>query len=242
MKFGEKLMRLRKSRGMSQEELASKLNVTRQTVSKWEQDQTVPDMNKLIEISKEFSISLDELTSTVDSSDFQDAGNGNSSEKANKRISVKVLIAGLIISMVLCCVGLIVQNNANKTNEERAVQAGIQSQQAIDAANKRLEEIEEELIPLREQYEAKQQEADAMNFNDPNWFSEHSRVEREATDLYTQITELETEQFKIQNDDYTVYYSLVEPITYHIFYYIAAGVLAVMSLIALIYFLATRKK
>lgn len=36
----------------------------------------------------------------------------------------------------------------------------------------RLEEIEEELIPLREQYEAKQQEADAMNMNGPNWFSE----------------------------------------------------------------------
>lgn len=242
MEFSEKLMRLRKSRGMSQEELAYKLNVTRQTVSKWEQDQTVPDMNKLIEISKAFSISLDELTNPVDSSDFQDAGHGNSSEKANKKISIKVFIAGLIVSIVLCGVGLIMQNNAGKTNEERAAQASVQSQQAIDAAYTRLEEIEEELIPLREQYEAKQQEADAMDLNDPNWFSEHSKVEREASNLYTQITDLETEQFKIQNHDYTVYYSLVDPITYLIFYYIAAGVLAVMSLIALIYFLVTRKK
>ena len=61
MKFSEKLENLRKSKGMSQEALAQKLNVTRQTVSKWELDQTTPDMNKLIEISKIFEISLDEL-------------------------------------------------------------------------------------------------------------------------------------------------------------------------------------
>lgn len=48
MKFSEKLENLRKSKGMSQEALAQKLNVTRQTVSKWELDQTTPDMNKLI--------------------------------------------------------------------------------------------------------------------------------------------------------------------------------------------------
>ena len=59
MKFNEKLMNLRKSRGRSQEDLAVKLNVTRQTVSKCELDQTVPDINKLIEISKLFEISLD---------------------------------------------------------------------------------------------------------------------------------------------------------------------------------------
>ena len=62
MKFSEKLMNLRKSKGMSQEDLAIKINVTRQTVSKWESDQTTPDMNKLIELSKLFEISLDELT------------------------------------------------------------------------------------------------------------------------------------------------------------------------------------
>ena len=62
MKFSEKLLSLRKQKGLSQEDLADKLNVTRQTVSKWELDQTVPDMNKLVEISKLFEISLDELT------------------------------------------------------------------------------------------------------------------------------------------------------------------------------------
>lgn len=61
MVFHEKLMELRKSRGMSQEELGYKLNVTRQTVSKWETGQTTPEMDKLIELSRLFGISMDEL-------------------------------------------------------------------------------------------------------------------------------------------------------------------------------------
>ena len=62
MKFSEKLLNLRKEKGLSQEKLAKRLNVTRQTISKWELNQTVPDMNKLIELSKLFKVSLDELT------------------------------------------------------------------------------------------------------------------------------------------------------------------------------------
>ena len=62
MKFSEKLLNLRKEKGMSQEKLAKSLNVTRQTISKWELNQTVPDMNKLVKIAKLFKISLDELT------------------------------------------------------------------------------------------------------------------------------------------------------------------------------------
>ncbi len=242
MEFGEKLMRLRKSKGMSQEELASKLNVTRQTVSKWELEQTVPDMNKLIEISKEFAVSLDELTNTVDSSDFQDEERKETHEKANKKISVRVFIIGLAVSLILCGVGLAVQVNAKKTNEERAAEADVQYQQNIDNAKKRLEEIEDELVPLKEQYEEKNREADEMDITDPNWFSEHSRLKREATDLYTQITELEMEQTQIQNEDYTVYYPLVKPITYFIIKFIAAGEFVVLSIIALIYFLVTRIK
>ena len=61
MKFNEKLIELRKKEGLSQEELGYKLNVTRQTVSKWELGQTTPEMDKLIEISKIFNISVDEL-------------------------------------------------------------------------------------------------------------------------------------------------------------------------------------
>ena len=58
MSFNEKLIELRKKEGLSQEELGYKLNVTRQTVSKWELGQTTPEMDKLTEISKLFNISM----------------------------------------------------------------------------------------------------------------------------------------------------------------------------------------
>lgn len=66
MKFNEKLIELRKKNGFSQEELGAKLNVARQTVSKWELGETTPEMDKLIELSKIFEISIDELTGNTD--------------------------------------------------------------------------------------------------------------------------------------------------------------------------------
>lgn len=61
MEFNNKLYNLRKQKGLSQEELANRLNVSRQTVSKWEVGDSTPDMEKLIAISDLFGISLDEL-------------------------------------------------------------------------------------------------------------------------------------------------------------------------------------
>lgn len=67
MKFEQKLINLRKQKSMSQEELAEQLNVTRQTISKWELGQSKPDMDKLLEISKLFDVSVEALTNeTVD--------------------------------------------------------------------------------------------------------------------------------------------------------------------------------
>lgn len=61
MEFNNKLYNLRKQKGLSQEELANRLNVSRQTVSKWEVGDSTPDMEKLIAMSDLFEISLDEL-------------------------------------------------------------------------------------------------------------------------------------------------------------------------------------
>ena len=60
-KLGNKLYELRKKAGLSQEELAEKLSVSRQAVSKWECGESLPDTEKLIAISKFYSVSLDEL-------------------------------------------------------------------------------------------------------------------------------------------------------------------------------------
>ena len=61
MKFGKRLYELRKKAGLSQEELAEALDVTRQTVSKWEVGDSTPDMAKLTAMGAFFGISLDEL-------------------------------------------------------------------------------------------------------------------------------------------------------------------------------------
>ena len=61
MKFNEKLIELRKKEGLSQEQLGNKVNVSRQTVSKWELGETTPELEKLIELSKVFNISIDKL-------------------------------------------------------------------------------------------------------------------------------------------------------------------------------------
>ena len=61
MEFGNKLYEMRKEKELSQEELASRLEVTRQTVSKWELGDSTPDLDKLVLLAEPFEISLDEL-------------------------------------------------------------------------------------------------------------------------------------------------------------------------------------
>ena len=61
MTFQELLITLRKQQGLSQEQLGYELGVTRQTVSKWELGVTTPEMDKLIQLSDFFHISIDEL-------------------------------------------------------------------------------------------------------------------------------------------------------------------------------------
>ena len=59
--LGENIQKLRRSKGLSQEELAIKLNVVRQTVSKWEKGLSVPDSEMLIKIADVFEVSVSKL-------------------------------------------------------------------------------------------------------------------------------------------------------------------------------------
>ncbi|MGT2711248.1 helix-turn-helix domain-containing protein [Streptococcus oriscaviae] len=61
MNFGQEIRELRKKEGLTQEQFALKLNVTRQAVSNWENDKNLPDLELLILMSRVFSISLDQL-------------------------------------------------------------------------------------------------------------------------------------------------------------------------------------
>lgn len=61
MELGEKILELRKKSNLSQEQLAEMVDVSRQTISKWELSETCPDIKQAKELSKIFKISLDEL-------------------------------------------------------------------------------------------------------------------------------------------------------------------------------------
>lgn len=78
MEFNEKLQKIRKEHNITQESLADKLNVSRQAVSKWESGTAYPDTEKLIQISKLFNISLDELIN-----DNVESNKNNKNKKIN---------------------------------------------------------------------------------------------------------------------------------------------------------------
>lgn len=98
-KVGERISSYRKNRNMSQEELASVLNVSRQTVSKWETGDTLPDVYNAVAISNLFHVTLDELITGIS------AGFGKSSYMQNlketrRKINVKAIIIGSIGSLM----------------------------------------------------------------------------------------------------------------------------------------------
>lgn len=61
MIIADKIVKLRKSKGWSQEELAEKIEVSRQSVSKWESANSIPDINRIIELAKLFEVTTDYL-------------------------------------------------------------------------------------------------------------------------------------------------------------------------------------
>lgn len=61
MTFGEKIQKLRKESGLSQEELSYQLGVSRQAISKWERDNGYPETDKIVRMSKIFHVTLDYL-------------------------------------------------------------------------------------------------------------------------------------------------------------------------------------
>jgi transcriptional regulator with XRE-family HTH domain len=110
MEFNNRLYQLRKQRGFSQEELASRLNVSRQTVSKWEIGDSTPDMEKLVAMSELFDVSLDmlvlgkeeKLAPTAAKSEFTSVLNEKVLTQDNKKKAKNVLkIIGIILGAVV---------------------------------------------------------------------------------------------------------------------------------------------
>lgn len=153
-----------------------------------------------------------------------------------------ILIISIAIGLVVAGVGLIKQGVAKKTNEQRYQAAYELAKQNAEKLNKRYDEITEELKSLKQQYESKQQQCDSLNMSDPNWFADRTKCQREAQEINSQITDLESEKWQIEHYDNTVYYDLVKPMSYQIFYIIGGAIAGLGALGALIIYLVKGKK
>ena len=153
-----------------------------------------------------------------------------------------ILIICVAIGLVVAGIGLIKQGAAKKTNEQRYQEAYKLALENKEKLEKRYDEITEELKPLKEQIETKQQQCDSLNMSDPNWFADKTKCQREVQEINSQITELETEQWQIENYDNTVYYDLVKPMSYQIFYIIGGAIAGLGALGAFIIYLVKGKK
>ena len=99
MSLGERLTKLRKEKGLSQEEVAEKLDVTRQTVSKWETDASTPDFDKIIPLCKLYNLTTDELLTGI-KQEKEVTSSLSEEEKKRKRIG------GLVFSIFLYFVAI----------------------------------------------------------------------------------------------------------------------------------------
>lgn len=108
MTLGEKIQQLRKAAGISQEQLAEQLDVSRQSISKWELNDAVPEISKIIMLSELFSVSTDELLKNRNTQNLGETSTNKSSSTleqianmnaANKQVNLgfKTIVAGLIL-------------------------------------------------------------------------------------------------------------------------------------------------
>lgn len=108
MTLGEKITALRNQHNMSQGDLAEKMDVSRQSISKWETDTSIPELDKLVQLSELFNVTLDAL---VKGETIQEAVKDTEPENAEPPVKVIVREANStrkIIGIVLLCFGALI--------------------------------------------------------------------------------------------------------------------------------------
>lgn len=106
MSLGNKLLNLRKEKGLSQEEVAERLNVSRQTVSKWETDQSTPDFDKILPLCELYGITSDELL-TGKKSEPNKKVNVNEYEENNSNVRFRAQYIGVSVILYFVAVAWI---------------------------------------------------------------------------------------------------------------------------------------
>lgn len=181
MKFYEKLIILRKKALLSQEELAEKLDVTRQTISKWELGQSKPDIDKLQMMSKLFEVDINTLTdeeiSLEDKSETKEDKN-NKKEDGDRKFILYLLIIIFIASLAFLTyrVGTDIKAKKDEIKEE--------IRKEKEKAEKKQEEAEKKRQELEEKIE-KEQEEYHENFNKDNFNSTFEMYQGTKSGMFT---------------------------------------------------------
>lgn len=108
MKLADKILALRKQRGMSQEELAEKLKVSRQAVSRWEMSSAQPDANNILQLSKLFAVTTDYLLNEDYPSDGGLPNRNEVKEDGSRQILIYLItLEAIMLMMQFMCVFLL---------------------------------------------------------------------------------------------------------------------------------------
>lgn len=127
MALSEKLYTLRKKSGLSQEQLAEQLSVSRQAISKWESGQSVPESDKLIVISNYFNVSLDyllkeevEQPTTTEKLDAETSVQAN--DRARWLLGIITCVGGILCLIVWGLLSILNPAASNQLSESSMIQ------------------------------------------------------------------------------------------------------------------------
>ncbi len=156
MKFYEKLIILRKKALLSQEELAEKLDVTRQTISKWELGQSKPDIDKLQMMSKLFEVDVNTLTnediSLEDKGETKEDKN-NKKEDGDRKFILYILIIIFIASLAFLTyrVGTDIKDKKDYIKEQ-LIKEKEKAENKQEEEEKKQQELEDKINKEQEEY------------------------------------------------------------------------------------------
>jgi len=126
MALSEKLYTLRKKSGLSQEQLAERLNVSRQAISKWESGASSPENDKLIAISNYFNVSLDYLMKedneqSKDTPQAEQRENAQVAERTQRSVGFIICIGGIICLIVWGLLSMLKPTTSNQISESSTI-------------------------------------------------------------------------------------------------------------------------
>lgn len=109
MDLGKKIIEMRKNKNLSQEQLAETLNVSRQTISNWENGRFYPDIDALVKISKYFNIALDDLLAS-DSNVLKHLKVSTDIVRSNKNI-LYAIILNIFLIILFVITGILLEES-----------------------------------------------------------------------------------------------------------------------------------